>query len=230
MSRLDELTGTLDKGLLSLFIDNPVEFLCAQLADSLLATSSYNTDANGDNVWAQIYGDSIDGYMRMDYDVRQLPALRIYNETGQKEHESWWITGDIKIDSIFPASVRRTETQQFQDTITGAIIQQFRSSDFFQAVEKKVPGLNELGKIVSWDKTLGFDFEEGVVPLTQITLNFRLDQRIWDDYLESEGRTKQQPFAVTLGNLQKIASTIQALKDDNTDGPSIGATVLVKGG
>jgi hypothetical protein len=221
--RIDTM-GPLDSGQLTQFLDNPVEFLCATMASELKKIPQ----------WTEIYGDFIDGYMRMDYDIRNLPALRIYNESGTKEHESWFINGDIKVDSILPASLRRTETQQIQDTLTGALIQQLRSMDYFVAVEANVPGLNELGKVFAWDKTLGFQFEEEMVPLTQITLNFRLDQRIWDDHLESEGRTKNIPFEVTLGNLRKIASTIQALKDDGSKAvtvPDAGEDIIpIKGG
>ncbi len=226
MQRIENLVTPLDAGNLTLFQDNPVEFLCATIANEL---ESLKFD-NGKPIWAEIFGEYIDGYMRMDYDFRNLPALRIYNETGQKEGESWFINGDIKADVIFPASLRREETQQVQDTVTSALLQQFRSMTFFQAVSAKVPGLNELGKLFSWDKTGGFLFEEQMAPVTQITLNFRLDQRIWDDYLESQGRTKNQPFEVTLDNFRRLNSRIQALKDDGTDGPSVPSNQIIKGG
>lgn len=209
--RINEFVDTLDKGLLTQFIDNPVEFLCAATAAQIACIPQFKA----------IFGDSIDGYMRMDYSVRQLPALRVYNETATKEFESWFITGDIKLDVIWPGNLRREETQQFQDTMSSALLQQFRSNTFFGAVNKLVPGLNELGKTFSWDKTLGFDFEEEMVPLTQLTANFRLDLRIWDIYLESEGRTKETPFEVTLANLKRIANTIQALRDDGQPGPAV---------
>lgn len=224
MQRIEKLYIPLDAGELTLFQDNPVEFLCASIAQSLAETKE----------WPLIYGEYIDGYMRMDYDFRNLPALRIYNETGSKDQESWFITGDIKVDSILPASIRREETQQIQDTLTGALIQQFRSQIFFGAVSTRVPGLNELGKTMSWDKTAGFEFEEQMAPVTQITLNFRLDLRIWSDYLVSQNRTIDIPFEATLDNFRKLFYKIQALKDDGTNGPTVAqngpSQMIIKGG
>jgi hypothetical protein len=224
MERIRELVDPLDAGELTLFKDNPIEFLCATMACELQKIPQ----------WSRIYGEYIDGYMRMDYDFRNLPALRIYNETGSKDGEHWFINGDIKCDSMLPASIRREETQQVQDTLTGALLQQLRSQNYFQAVEAKVPGLNELGKIFSWDKTLGFNFEDQMVPLTQITLNFRLDLRIWDDYLVANDRTVDDPFCATLANLEKIYYKIQALRDDGENGPAIpqdgSSQIILKGG
>lgn len=220
MERISNLVVPLDSGQLTIFKDNPIEFLCASIAAQLAETDE----------WPTIYGEYIDGYERMDYDFRNLPALRIYNETGSKDGESWFINGDIKMDSILPPNIRREETQQCQDTLVGALIQQFRSHTFFEAICTKVPGLNELGKIVGWDKSLGFNFEEQMAPLTQITLNFRLDLRRWDDYLESQNRTVNEPFKATLANFKRLNSTIQALKDDGSNGPTIQGNQIIKGG
>lgn len=223
--RIEKVTRPLAKNeFIPFFKDNPGEFLCATIAAELAATEQ----------WPIVYGEYIDGYMRMDYDFRNLPALRIYNETGEKQGEHWFIVGDIKVDSILPASIRREETQQVQDSLTSALLQQFRTTPFFQAVSAKVPGLNELGKIYSWDKTGGFLFEEQMAPVTQITLNFRIDLRIWDDYLTSQNRTVDQPYEETLANFRRLYYTIQALKDDGTVGvtvPPTGASqIILKGG
>jgi hypothetical protein len=215
--RIDLFEEPLDHGKLTLFRDNPIEFLCATVAHQLSCIPQFKA----------IFGEFIDGYMRMDYDIRNLPSLRVYNEQFTKEFESWFITGDLKLDVIWPANLRRTQTQQFQDTMASALLQQFRSNTFFGACNNAVPGLNELGKTLSADKTLGFDFEDNMVPLTQITANFRLDLRIWDIYLEAEGRTKELPFDVTLANLTKIANTIQALRDDGENGPSVPITSII---
>jgi len=195
----DGLEGT------TLFYNGPTEFLTAILARELKKVTP----------WQKIFGEFIDGYMRMDYSMRNLPAIRIYNETFIKESESWFINGDLKLDIIFPANIRRGETQQLQDTLSGAIVQQFRRPEFFILLCDLVPGLNELGKVVTVDKTLGFEWEAAEVPLTQITMNFRLDLRVWDEYLEQTNRTKDSPFEEVLGSLDKIVGEIQGLKDDN---------------
>lgn len=187
------------------FMNNPVEFLVHQMALQLKAVPQ----------WKKIFGDQIDSYKRMDYSIRSLPALRLYNDDFNKEFESWFIEGDVKADIILPASMRRNETQQVQDTLASALLQQFRRPLFFDALDAVVPGLNELGKRFTCNKSLGFEWEEGMVPLTQITINFRLDLRVWDDYLEQTERTKDSPFEKVLGDLEKIVGTIDSLKDNN---------------
>ena len=161
----------------------------------------------------------------MDYSIRSLPALRIYSEMGRKEFDSWFVSGELKCDIIWPANIRRVEHTQVQDTLVSAIVQQFRRPGFFDAVELSVPGLNEMGKTVEWDKSLGFSMsEDEVVPLTQVTLNFRIDLREWDEYLEQTNRTKDSPFEPVLAELTRISSVIRGLKDDNNTGVEIPST------
>lgn len=191
----------------NLFFDGPDEFLIKVICKLLL----------GDPVWPQFFADRIDPYRRMDYSIRELPALRIYTEGDEKQGESWFIAGNIKADIIFPASIRRDQTQQIQNTLASALLQQFRRPAFFNSACALVPGLNELGKIFRSDKSLGFAWNEEYVPLTQLTLNYRIDLRQWDNYLEATGRTKDSPFSPILGDFKKLVTDIQALKDDGTE-------------
>ncbi len=200
------------------FTNNPAEFLVRQIALELRKVPE----------WKGLFGDNIDHYKRMDYPIRALPALRIYNDDYRKEFESWFVEGDIKADIIFPASLRRIETEQIPNTVSSALLQQFRRPMFFETLNNLVPGLNELGKVFTVDKSLGFEWEENVVPLTQLTINFRLDLRIWDDYLEQTDRTKDSPFEAVLANLKQIAVTINGLKDDEeTTEVSVGLTTQI---
>ena len=197
----------------TLYLTGPTEFLCKKVAEALLAVP----------VWVKLFGDFIDPYKRMDYPMRALPAMRIYNNTYDKQFESWFVDGDLICDLIFPANIRRTENQQIPDSITAALMQQFRSPTFFQGLCAVTPGLNELGKRFSADKSLAFEWGEDLVPLTQVSLNFRIDLRQWDNYLESDNRTKDLPFERTLGNLDQIVTTIQGLRDDDTVETTIGS-------
>lgn len=187
------------------FFNGPAEFLVQEVVRFLLLVPQ----------WAKIFADNIDFYKRMDYSMRALPALRIYNDIADKQYESWFIEGDLKADIILPASVRRNDLQQIQDTLSMALLQQFRRPEFFDVMSDRVPGLNELGKRFHVDKSLGFEWEEAMVPLTQITINFRLDLRIWDQYLEETFRTKDTPFEASLKNLDRIVTTIDGLRQDN---------------
>lgn len=197
----------------TIFLLGPVENLVDACARVLRTTPE----------WAALYGctdiddGSIDTYKRMDYDVRQLPALRIYNENQEKQFDSWFITGDLVMDMVWPASLRRTDLQRIPDTVANAMLQQFRRvGPFFNAVSTMIPGLNELGKSFNVDKSMGFEWGEDILPLTQIRANFRIDLRIWDDYLYNSGRTKDDPFNVTLGDLKRIVTVIEALRDDES--------------
>lgn len=198
--RIDQLT--LD-GAPQLYIDNPAEFLVIRIVERLREVPQFSA----------VFGDNLDGYERMDYSMRSLPALRVYNLNYSKDAESWFVTGEIIMDVIFPADLRRRELQQYADTISGALIQQFRRTQFFTALCSDVPGLNELGKTVRVDKSGQFNYEDQYAPVTQLVLNFRLDLRVWDEYLVETLRTVDDPFEVTLGNLDLIAARIRGLND-----------------
>lgn len=199
--RIDKLA--LKDGVNENFLDGPAEFLCKTIARLLIA----------DPKWKAIFSDFIDPYKRMDYPMRALPCLRVYNNTLDKTAESWFIEGDVLLDCILPANLRRNDLQQVQDTLSAALLQQFRRRDFFLAVEAACPGLNELGKRFSVDKSLGFEWGEDLVPLTQMTVNFRIDLREWDRYLEDQSRTVNDPYEKTLGELTKIFTRIEGLND-----------------
>lgn len=207
--RIDALTYTTDADGAQVsnspFFNGPAEFLVQEITRQLVIVPE----------WLAIFDTNIDPYRRMDYSIRALPALRVYNEVARKDFESWFVEGDIKADIILPANVRRNETQQIQDSLSTALLQQFRRPLFFDLMSQRVPGLNELGKRFSVDKSLGFEWEDTWVPLTQITINFRLDLRVWDDYLEQTDRTKDSPFVAVLANLKTIATTIQGLKEND---------------
>lgn len=192
----------------NLFLTQPGEFLIREMA-AYLRQSKF---------WAPLFGEYIDDYERMDYSIRNLPVMRIYEEKNRRDFESWYVNGDIKIDIIWPPSIRRPQTQQLPKTIAGAMLQQLSREEFFLAIGEKVPGLNELGKVVTTDMTMGFTYgADDIVPLTQITANYRINLQDWQEYLETDFRTKDDPFERTLGDLRSIATTIQALRDETIE-------------
>lgn len=198
-SKIDRLTP-------KLFLDGPSQFLVKNLALQFLQEPHFK----------QVFGESVEPYDREDFMIRELPALRIYNFTYTKEHESHYIVGDLHMDIILPPLLRRGDTEEVQDQLATAIIQQLRRPPFFAAMLEVVPGLNELGKVVTVDNTLGYQNtkQEDECPCTHMTVNFRIDLKEWDAYLESQGRTKDDPFDVTLENLATIAVTIQTIRVD----------------
>lgn len=204
-------------------LDSPTWFL--QPGDRI--TQSVVEELLAIPVMVKIFGDRIVPYKRMDFGAREFPALRVYSPNGSKAAETWYLNGDVRIDVIFPASLRRDEQQRFPDLVTSALLAVFRAQPFFEAVKAKVPGLNQLGWNFSYDKDLGFiqrDAED-INPLTQITLNYRVNLNEWDEYLESDDRTPEQPFEKTLADLEKIYVELQAKDDDNATADTVDITV-----
>lgn len=186
----------------NLFITQPGEYLVSVFAEAL----------RQDEVWSKLFGDEIADYERMDFSFRSLPAMRIYCERYRKEFETWYVQGDIIIDVIWPASIRRGELNRLPQTIAGAMMQQLRRPGFFEDICEKVPGLNEFGKTLNVDFDLGFKWQDEIIPLTRITANFRVLLDEWDQYLTEDYRTREEPFRRTLGDLESIVTTINALR------------------
>lgn len=196
--KLDRLTP-------KLFLDGPSEFLAKSVALGIMEEKHF----------AEIFGDSVVDYDKEDFSIRELPGLRVYNFQTTKEHESHYITGDLKLDVVLPPTLRRTQTQDIPSKIAMALLQQFRRPNFFESMRKSVPGLNELGKVFSVNKELVYQNtqQEDECPVIQITLNFRIDQKQWDEYLEEQGRTKDDPFDVTVEDLKSICTVIQGIRE-----------------
>lgn len=210
----------IDKLKINPFIDGPTEALVKSVVQLIAGVREF----------CYIFGENIDGYERTDYSERQLPALRVYNRTYRKEHESHYINGELCLDVVYPADLRREELQRFQDVVTSALLQQFRRPNYFASALALVPGLNELGKTFDVDKTLGLALDDGWVPLSQTKANFRIDLKMWDAYLESTGREKDDPFNVTLKDLRTIATQILPKLDDGSPDRPIAVNVVTAQG
>lgn len=200
-----------------LFIDGPAEYLSFKVAEEIALVPQF----------LSIFGEFIDGYKRMDYGFMNLPALRIYNNSYKKEFESWWINGELIIDAIYPPSILREELQRVPDVISNALLQQFRRPSFLRSLKSKLPGLNELGKSFDVDKSLAFEFDETLAPLTQMRVNFRINLEEWDRHLIETNRTKDDPFEETLASLDKVVSVINGLKE-NTEQVQVSITSETK--
>ena len=189
------------------FLDGPGDALSASVAAALRTVSPF----------ALIFGTAIEDYPRQDFTLRDLPAIRIYNDNYAKTAESWFIDGELTLDIVLPMSCRRGELQRFPDKLSAALMQQFRRPSFFSKVSASVPGLNYLGKAFTVDKTLAFNIETNEVPAVQCKADWRVDLRAWDDYLERDGRTKDDPFDRTLVSLRGYAISIAGLNDDGSE-------------
>jgi hypothetical protein len=198
------------------FISSPGDLLCHWTANLISQVPQFK----------KVFGSFIEGYMRMDHAIRNLPAVRIYQEESQTmEADNWFIVGTLMLDILLPANLRREELHTVSDMLSNALLQQFRRTSFFQAVRAQVPGLNYLGQSITISKNRAFQFDENtLVPCVVMSINFRIDLREWDEFLESTNRTVDDPFEITLANLSLIDTIIDPQNDDGTDS---GVTVPV---
>jgi len=193
------------------WFDQPGELIVDKLADAIKA----------ERVFKLIFDDRIEPYMRMDFGVRELPAIRMFNSAGRKESETGYFTGEIKMDVIFPPAVRREELQRYPSRVVSALLAQFRRQKFFAALCEEIPGLNEMGKVFNYDNTLAFvakDTEE-LCPMVQLVVGWRILLADWDLFLESDERTTDDPFERTLGDLERLTVEVQAVLDSGTKAP-----------
>lgn len=182
-------------------------------------------------VFAEVFGESIYPYKRMDIGARELPALRIYSDAGHKEGETWYAGSDLTIDCIFPLSTRRDDLQAFADTVTAALMAEFRRPSVLAAMREQVPGLNRIGWTLDYDKGLMFqpDDETDPVPMTQIVADWRVLLAEWDRYLEGDARTVDEPFQRTLAALKTINFSTFAQTEDQPDVNQVTETTAVTG-
>lgn len=184
------------------FLDGPTQGIVKAVATQLSVVPQFKL----------IFGANIDEYKRSDYGISNLPAIRFYNEDFIKESEDWFINGDVIADALFPPNIRRKQLQVLQDVLAAALMQQFRRTSFFNACQELAPGLNQLGRVFRVDKKMGFEWSDGIIPLTRFTINFRLDLRAWDIYLEASNRTVDDPFVKSLEDLKTIMLDIQGVE------------------
>jgi hypothetical protein len=219
------------------WLDGPGQYIVSAITEELLCEPTFQ----------YVFGEFIDGYQREDYGMRNLPALRCYSLTGKKTSEDWFFDGEITIDALYPPRIRRKDLMAVPAMVTSALIQQFRRMtpeprtlaalgttgnppEFFDRVRAKVPGLNRLGREVGYDHSLALKIADDLCPVSQHKLDYRVDLRQWDAYLEQTNRTKQDPFEATLTDLRSVLGSIQGLRDDGTTEVSIPAPTIQLGG
>lgn len=188
-----------------LFLDGPGEYLAKTVCVELLKVEQ----------WATLFGQQVYPYQREDFQITALPAARIYNTGYSKQSDSGFVDGNLVCDILLPPQLRREELEEFSSRISAALLQQFRRPEWFFHLEVLVPGLNQLGTNFDVDKALVFKWGDAEVPMIEIRIGFRIDLRIWDDYLTEQSRTKDEPFIRTLGELVRIANEIQGRRSDN---------------
>lgn len=152
-------------------------------------------------------------YDRWDWSLRQLPTINVYEaETEDKDSDQAFLRGTVNLQVFWPPNLRRSDFARVPSAFKGAL-QNFFSSDYVKAMldelywiqrPVKVWGLNELGKVMNWSPNVEGVIENEMVPVTLVSVRYRIDLRAWNRALVFMDRTKAQPFAETLSDLTVI--------------------------
>ncbi len=193
------------------FLTTPGEDLVPKLLMQLASLPAFTAlfgpykPANNQQRWAE--------YQRFDWSVRQLPTINVFeSQTEEKQSDNAYYTGTVSIQIFWQPNQRREDLRQMQTTMKG-IIQNFFSSDYVKVMmdeiyfiqrPAKVYGLNEFGKQLTWSPNVEGLVENEMVPITIVDIRYRIDLRAWYRALEFMNRTKENPFVVTLSDLNTI--------------------------
>lgn len=188
--------------------------------------------ADGQQRWAD--------YNRMDWSLRQLPAMNLYESGSEvRSSDQGFLNGQVTMMIFWPANFRRSDSRRIEAAFRGVINNFFSSkyvSDMLDELyyiqrDSKVYGLNEYGKTLNWTPNVEGLVEDKMVPVTMIEIPYRIDLRAWSRALEYMGRTVADPFEITLDQLTGIgvladgsgyegvddSGTVQVLIEDEID-------------
>jgi hypothetical protein len=161
-------------------------------------------------------------YSRYDWSLRQLPAINVYESGAEnKEAEQGYMTGSVTLQIFWPANFRRSDLARIPRTFSAAITNFFASQYAIQLldphptvnVSTKVPGLNELGKNITWSPNVEGLVESELVPVTMVEVRYRVDLRAWYRFLDTDNRTKENPFARTLVDLAQVFGVYNGIQE-----------------
>lgn len=167
-------------------------------------------------------------YNREDWSVRQLPAINIYEaEAEDKTSSNAFLNGTINFMAVWPPNQRRSDWSRVANAFKGAL-QNFFESDYVKTMldelywiqrPQKVPGLNEYGKVMIWSPNVEGIVDGEYVPVTLVSVKYRLDLRSWYRWLAFTNRTKASPFQTPLAPLTQIDGSYQGVTD--TEGQDV---------
>jgi hypothetical protein len=179
-------------------------------------------------------------YPRMDWSIRQLPAINVFeSESENKDSDNAFLNGAITVQVFWPPSFRRSDLSRVP-AVFKAAIENFFASNYVQSMldelssiqrPMKVYGLNEFGKQLSWTPNVEGLMGDEAVPVTMMSIRYRIDLRAWYRALETMNRTKCDPFTESLKALEEISGTLFGVTDPETRHVSyeLNTTFMVEG-
>jgi hypothetical protein len=204
------------------FLTGPGEDLVAK---TLLALSSIPqfielfgpyTPGENNQRWAD--------YCRMDWSIRQLPIIQVFeSQTEDKDSDNAFLNGNISIQIIWGPNFRRDDFARIPFAMRGILTNFFNSRyvkdmlDELYYIQRptKVYGLNKYGAQSSFSPNTELEIENEMVPITVFDAKYRIDLRSWYRALEYMGRTKDDPFEVTLAPLTRVAGEYDGVDDND---------------
>ena len=158
-------------------------------------------------------------YPRFDWSLRQLPALNLFEAGDEaKDSDNAFLNGTITLQVFWPPNMRRPDFRRVEVAFKG-VIENFFASDYVRTMmdelyfierPEKVYGLNEYGKKMNWSPNTEGIIESEAVPVTNLTISYRIDLRAWYRALEYMNRTKAQPFLATLDDLVGLGNDLDS--------------------
>jgi hypothetical protein len=152
-------------------------------------------------------------YERFDWSIRQLPTINVFEASAEtKDSDQAFLKGMVNIQVFWPPNFRRGDSRRVESAFKGTLENFFNSMYVSQMLDEiyfisrpmKVFGLNEYGKTMTWTpNTMGI-IDNEAVPVTSVSVNYRIDLRAWNRALVYMNRTKAQPFEDTLYDLLVI--------------------------
>lgn len=209
-----------EQDLTNAFLDSPGQLIVLRTLQQMARVNGYAmlfgpltvgpVEKGSQVAQAQRWAD----YQRFDWSIRQLPAINVYEEqTEEKTSSNAWLTGSIAIQVFWPPNFRRSDLARIPNAFKGSL-QNFFESDLVKNMldelywiqrPEKVPALNEYGKQMTWSPNIEGVIESELVPVTMVSVKYRIDLRAWYRHLEFDSRTKGDPFERTLADLTRIA-------------------------
>lgn len=218
-----------------IFLSGPGEYL---VKNTLMQMAAYKNSTGF--AFQQLFGKYTPGsnqqrwsdYSRMDWSIRQLPAVSVYEaEPEDKTSSNAWLNGTISIMVFWPPSQRRSDLARVPMAFKGVMQNFFESQFVVDMLDElywivrpaKVPGLNEYGKVMTWTPNVEGFVEDQQVPVSLVNVKYRIDLRAWYRWLEFNNRTKLNPINTPLADLTIIGGQYQGVI--NNDASQVQVTV-----
>ena len=157
------------------------------------------------------FGNNINPYNKNDLSSLSLPAIIIYPQSSKTNSSSYWSTGAVKVEIIFPVNLVRANKLQSAMNVGNAIYLQIKQ-DALDFLSQSVFGLIHFGMESSIDYGSLYASYENDCKIV-MTFTYDVDMTRYWNTLVSLGYDLSSPDVVIYEELQDIEITIKQLQD-----------------